>query len=378
MLRAVVVNEVADQATWDDFKTLYPKRVAMKDAEKAWAQLTSDERIACLTGLVPWREAWLARGEMQFVPYPATFLRGHRWEDDLPEKWNQNRAAHQSLTQTILIFSAKEAIFPIKNLHPQTKDKLVMEDVDISYAYSVNAAAIADLYIRYGPSAHWYHDGEFYPMATFIENLLRSAVNDAVAKYDALAVNDNRVPIQNAIMDDVRSKIAAERLDGKVNISQVILTTAVIPASVRESATSVVTAQNALKAKQFELQTTQVEAQRMQALALQADDRYIRYLNAQALLKMAEHMESGCWEFQGNRQAKGHGRLNYHTRKVLAHRLAWELTHGPIPDGMLVCHHCDNPPCCNPLHLYVGTHKDNTGDAMRRGRQWIPYRPDYM
>jgi hypothetical protein len=195
---------------------------------------------------------------------------------------------HQSLTQTILIFSAKEAIFPIKNLHPQTKDKLVMEDVDISYAYSVNAAAIADLYIRYGPSAHWYHDGEFYPMATFIENLLRSAVNDAVAKYDALAVNDNRVPIQNAIMDDVRSKIAAERLDGKVNISQVILTTAVIPASVRESATSVVTAQNALKAKQFELQTTQVEAQRMQALALQADDRYIRYLNAQALLKMAD------------------------------------------------------------------------------------------
>jgi regulator of protease activity HflC (stomatin/prohibitin superfamily) len=195
---------------------------------------------------------------------------------------------HQTLTQTVLVFSAKESIFPIKDLHPQTRDKLTMEDVDISYSYHVNPQAIADLYTHYGPTAH-YNDGhEIYPMATFVANLLRSAVNDAIARYDALAVNDNRPAIQQAILDDVRQKIAAEKLDGKVNISQVILTKVSIPKSVTQSATEVVTAQNALKAKQFELQTTQVEAQRIKALADQADERYIRYLNAQAMLKIAE------------------------------------------------------------------------------------------
>jgi len=53
---------------------------------------------------------------------------------------------------------------------------------------------------------------------------------------------------------------------------------------------------------------------------------------------------------------------------VYAHRLAWELTYGPIPDGMLVCHHCDNPICCRPDHLFLGTPSDNMQDALRKGR----------
>jgi hypothetical protein len=50
------------------------------------------------------------------------------------------------------------------------------------------------------------------------------------------------------------------------------------------------------------------------------------------------------------------------------HRFAWELAYGPIPDGLWVLHHCDNPPCVNIDHLYLGTVKDNTADMMRRGR----------
>lgn len=62
----------------------------------------------------------------------------------------------------------------------------------------------------------------------------------------------------------------------------------------------------------------------------------------------------------------GTGRAN--RRTVYAHRFAWEITNGPIPVGLLACHHCDNPPCCNPAHLFLGTHADNNADMNAKGR----------
>jgi hypothetical protein len=75
-----------------------------------------------------------------------------------------------------------------------------------------------------------------------------------------------------------------------------------------------------------------------------------------------------CWLWQGRATQFGHGRLRYLGRAWMAHRLVWHLTYGPIPDGMLVCHHCDNPRCVNPDHLFLGTYSDNTQDMLRKGR----------
>ena len=74
-----------------------------------------------------------------------------------------------------------------------------------------------------------------------------------------------------------------------------------------------------------------------------------------------------CWPFTGAHNRRGYGLFKTPTQ-VLAHRAVWEFTHGPIPPGMHVCHHCDNPPCCNPLHLFIGTNAYNVADRVAKGR----------
>lgn len=81
-----------------------------------------------------------------------------------------------------------------------------------------------------------------------------------------------------------------------------------------------------------------------------------------------------CWEWAAGRSKHGYGRVDFHypgKTSRIASRVAWEMTHGPIPDGLHVLHECDNPPCCNPAHLFLGTHLDNVRDMHRKGRARI-------
>jgi hypothetical protein len=83
----------------------------------------------------------------------------------------------------------------------------------------------------------------------------------------------------------------------------------------------------------------------------------------------------GCWKWIGGKNRhNGKGRVWDPDRRkhVSAPRAAWEINHGPIPEGMYVCHHCDNPNCVRPSHLFLGTPSDNMQDAIRKGRLWQP------
>jgi len=81
------------------------------------------------------------------------------------------------------------------------------------------------------------------------------------------------------------------------------------------------------------------------------------------------HAESGCWEWTGARGGKmKYGVIRIKGRLYKTHRIAYELAYGPIPEGKIVCHRCDNPPCCNPGHLFLGTYTDNVIDCIQKGR----------
>lgn len=79
-----------------------------------------------------------------------------------------------------------------------------------------------------------------------------------------------------------------------------------------------------------------------------------------------------CWEWKGARKPKGYGNVQINKTFLTAHRVAFALANNDIPDGFLVCHICDNPSCCNPCHLMLGTQKSNAADMLIKGRQRAP------
>lgn len=97
------------------------------------------------------------------------------------------------------------------------------------------------------------------------------------------------------------------------------------------------------------------------------------------IIRRTVKLPDGCWLWTGYRQPIGYGVIGVGSRRdgtkhtELVHRVMWEKYHGPIPDGMVVCHTCDVRACVNPAHLWLGTQSDNVNDMIEKGRKVVNY-----
>jgi hypothetical protein len=95
----------------------------------------------------------------------------------------------------------------------------------------------------------------------------------------------------------------------------------------------------------------------------------IHYLKTKCIIKA----DTGCWLWQKNTDRRGYGKVKHRwwgSEALYAHRAAWLAVGNEIPEGMILLHACDTPSCCNPKHLSLGTHKENTLDMLQKNRQF--------
>lgn len=99
-------------------------------------------------------------------------------------------------------------------------------------------------------------------------------------------------------------------------------------------------------------------------------NRAIKPMEIRLMEKVNKNAATGCWEWTGTTTKFGYGMLGGSSPlwRKMAHRISFELFKGAIPEGLFVLHYCDNPPCVNPDHLFVGTTRDNVLDKERKGR----------
>ena len=204
-----------------------------------------------------------------------------------PGSWNQ------TLIGSVLEFPVRDIAGSLENKNPLTKETVALEDFDLSYAYSVNSAAVSDLWSKYPRVQHDTASKEgVLLMKRYMDQVLNSASYKAVSGYTALEIGSAREKVEVDIRKLVAEKLKEDKLDTTLTLTVLQVRAIVPPKSILESAAAVVRSQNELKIKQNEVEIARKEAERMQALSSNSGSS-IAYMDAQARLNYSEAAKLG-------------------------------------------------------------------------------------
>jgi len=215
---------------------------------------------------------------------------------------------NQVIVGEVLTFPIKDVSVKVEDMTPLAKDNSTMKDFDALVVYNINQANVSDLYNTKNKSFHAVHNGDVYLMYNYIFNATRNAIYKASRKYEALDMADNRQVMEADIREIVIKTLADEKLDGMINVSQVMIRQIVPADAIVASANELVKAKNELKQKEVEVATAQAEARRIAALNSNAGA--IQYMDAQARMKQADaalEVAKAIATFKGNTLVIGGG-----------------------------------------------------------------------
>ena len=199
---------------------------------------------------------------------------------------------HQTLIGSVKNYVANDITTSLSDLTPQTKDRSTLSDLDMSYTYNVTPNMIGDLVVKFkGRDFYDRETGDYYPLALYIENVMRTATTDTFSQYDALSANDNREEIRDRIKQRAEEMFKEDGLADAVKIHQVFIKNLQLSKAIMESANAVIISQNVLKAKEYEVQTAKKEAERVTLLS--ANKANLDYIKVNALDKIADGVKEG-------------------------------------------------------------------------------------
>lgn len=200
---------------------------------------------------------------------------------------------NQTVIGDVLTFPVKDLNVVLENMTPVAKDNSTMKDFDLVVVYNINPGQVSELYATKNRAFHTVdRSGDVYLMYNYIVQNARNAAYKAARKYEALDMADNRGDMENFIKEEIIRNLSEEKLDGSLNITQVLIRNVVPADSVVASANELVRAKNELKQKEIEVKTAEAEARRMAALANNSSNS-IAFMRAQAELNISEAVKQG-------------------------------------------------------------------------------------
>lgn len=204
----------------------------------------------------------------------------------------QPGSINQTLFGEVLTFPTKDVQVDVSDLTPLASDNSTVADFDMSVIYSINPTSAAEIYIEKNRGFHAEtEEGDTLLMYNYIRQLGRNAAYKVARRYESLKMADNRAEIEQLVRQEIVASLAAEKLDGAISISQVLVRQVKPAANIVQSANLLVQAQNAEKQKQVEVRTAKLEAERI--AALNANAGATKYMEATALVTIAEAIKEG-------------------------------------------------------------------------------------